>query len=647
MSRIVDTIRSRGPEEDPAPRPGGGRKGDPDVGAVQYFHVHDRETVARVLAGLERLPVRHLRTAISWCDWVSEGGEDWYEWVLPQLLERFDVLPCFLYTPPALGILPKTSSPPREPQLYGEFVEMVLRRYEGRFEHVELWNEPNNYIEWDWTIDPEWTIFAEMIGGAAERALRLGVKPVLGGMSPFDPNWLDLMFKRGALEHVHVIGVHGFPGTWEAVWEGWDAHIDRVLEVCERHGSKARIWVTECGFSTWAHDEFRQLTTLVELAEAPADRVYWYSVQDLAPERETLDGFHADERAYHFGLQRTNGEPKLIARVLADGGLAAVREMVDFATQRAGDEVARTLVTGGAGFIGTHLVDRLASEGRGVTVLDNLSRPGSEQRLRELKQRHGDLVQADVGDVRDVFALRRCLENCDGVFHLAATIPTDAPLAVPDDLDVNLRATVALLEEVRRLDAPPPVVFASSSVVYAPVGAFACAKQGADAYVLDYARTFGLRTCNLRLGAVYGPHQSGDEEHGWLGAMPRAVAEGAPVVVFGDGRDVRDLLYVDDAVEALIRAVATPAALTGAAFDVGGGERHGANMAELVELGRQRGDDVPRFQRLPWPQTEPSRYVSDCSAFTELTGWEPVVSIEDGFARVHAWISGEPATLLS
>jgi len=289
----------------------------------------------------------------------------------------------------------------------------------------------------------------------------------------------------------------------------------------------------------------------------------------------------------------------------------------------------------------------LASEGRPVTVLDNLSRPGSEQRLRELKQRHGDLVQADVGDVRDVFALRRCLENCDGVFHLAATIPTDAPLAVPDDLDVNLRATVALLEEVRRLDAPPPVVFASSSVVYAPVGPFACAKQGADAYVLDYARTFGLRTCNLRLGAVYGPHQSGDEEHGWLGAMPRAAAEGAPVVVFGDGRDVRDLLYVDDAVEALIRALATPAALTGAAFDVGGGERHAARMAELVELVRQLGDDAPRFQRLPWPQSEPSRYVSDCSAFTELTGWEPAVSIEDGFARVHAWISGEPATLLS
>jgi CDP-paratose 2-epimerase len=304
-------------------------------------------------------------------------------------------------------------------------------------------------------------------------------------------------------------------------------------------------------------------------------------------------------------------------------------------------------VTGGAGFIGTRLVERLASDGKAVTVLDNLSRPGSERRLRDLKRRFGDLVRAEVGDLRDVFALRRCLQHCDGVFHLAATIPTDAPLAVPDDLDVNLRATVMLLEEARRLDAPPPIVFASSSVVYAPSGPFACAKQAADAYVLDYARTFGLRTCNLRFGAVYGPHQSSDLEHGWLGALPAAAAEGSSVVVFGDGRDVRDLLYVDDAVDALVRALGAPAALEGAAFDVGGGDHHAATVAQLVELIERLGPKRPRFERLPWPQNEPSRYVSDNSAFTEATGWRPAVSIEDGFSRVQTWVSDEPAALLS
>src|SRR3954447_8562307 len=564
MSRIVDTIRSRGPEEDPAPPRGGGRQGDPVVGAVQYFHIHDRETVARVLAGLDGVPLKHLRTAISWCDWMSEGGEEWYEWLLPQLPQRLDLLPCFLYTPPELGILPKTSSPPREPQRYGEFVAMVLERYAGQFEHVELWNEPNNYIEWDWTIDPEWTIFAEMIGGAAARASKLGARPVLGGMSPFDPNWLDLMFKRGALEHIEVIGVHGFPGTWEAVWEGWDVHIDRVQEVCDRHESKADIWVTECGFSTWAHDEFRQLKTMVELAEAPAERVYWYSVQDLAPERETLDGFHADERAYHFGLQRTSGEAKLIARVLEVGGLPAVREMVEFATHPADDETKRTLITGGAGFIGSRLADRLASDGVPVTVLDNLSRSGSELRVRELKRRHGELMRIEVGDVRDVFALRRCLAHCDAVFHLAADAPGDALNSVSTDLDINLRGTINLLEEARRLDAPPPIVFASSSVVYDPTGPFASSKAAADQYVQAYARTFGMATCVLRLGAVYGPGQTGNEEQGWFGALALAAAQGRPAVVFGDGRDVRDLLYVEDAVNALICSLASQEALAGA-----------------------------------------------------------------------------------
>jgi CDP-paratose 2-epimerase len=176
VSRIVDTIRKEtaGPTEFEARADGPRRKGDPILGAVQYFHKGDRETVESVLEGLAGLPVKHLRTAISWCDWTLDGGEDWYRWLLPKLTEHFDVLPCFLYTPPALGIMPKTSSPPRDPQAYGEFVEMVLRRHEGEFPYVELWNEPNNYIEWDWTIDPEWTIFAEMIAGAARRASDVG-----------------------------------------------------------------------------------------------------------------------------------------------------------------------------------------------------------------------------------------------------------------------------------------------------------------------------------------------------------------------------------------------------------------------------------------------------------------------------------------
>jgi CDP-paratose 2-epimerase len=615
---------------------------------VQYFHLNDHDTVEQVLDGLSHLPVRNLRTAISWCDWVSEGGEEWYRWLLPRLTERFDVLPCFLYTPPALGMLPKTSSPPRDPEDYGRFVEMVLRRHEGDFTHVELWNEPNNYIEWDWTVDPEWTIFAEMIGGAARRAAGLGVQSVLGGMSPFDPNWLDLMFKRGALEHVDVIGVHGFPGTWEAVWEGWDVHIDRVQEVVERHGSGAAVWVTESGFSTWAHDEFRQLSTMVELAEAPADRVYWYSVQDLAPERETLDGFHCDERAYHFGLQRRTGAPKLLSRVLAGGGLDAVREMVEFGQAAAGRRDGngrRTLITGGAGFIGSSLADRLASDGLAVTLLDNLSQPGAENNLRRLKRAHGDLVRVEVGDVRDVFALRRCLAGSERVFHLAAQ-RAPAGAAALDDLEVNLRATVNMLEEARRMEPAPAIVFASTSLVYAPrdeglvsetsplgfESGYGCAKGAADQYVLDYARGFGLRTCVLRMSCIYGPGQTGREEQGWLGGLVLNALRGEAAALPGDGSELRDMLFVDDMVDAMLRVSATDAALAGRAFNVGGGPLNVATTDELIGLVEELRGERPEVVRTAWPDGEPTRYVSDLTEIAALTGWAPQVSLPLGLA---------------
>lgn len=540
MSRIVDTIRHEapGPDEGAGRRTGPQRTGDPDLGVVQYFHKGDHETVESVLNGLDDLRVTNLRTAISWCDWTLEGGEEWYGWLLPKLTERFDVLPCFLYTPPALGILPKTSSPPRDPQAYGEFVEMVLQRHAGDFPYVELWNEPNNYIEWDWTIDPEWTIFAEMIAGAAGRAAGLGVKSVLGGMSPFDPNWLDLMFKRGALEHVDVIGVHGFPGTWEAVWDGWDSHIGRVEEVVEAHDGGQRIWVTEAGFSTWAHDEFSQLTTLTGLAEAPAERVYWYSVEDLAPERETLDGFHCDERAYHFGLQRRGGVPKLVRRVLGERGLDGVREMVAFAAGHGGPTPQRpgALVTGGAGFIGAELTDRIASSGTPVTILDSLAQPGSEESARRLKQKHGDLVRLLVGDVRDVFAVRRALAHADRVFHLAAQVSPAQSVREPrTDLDINVQGTMNVLEEARLLPSPPAIVFASTSDVHELSSPHACSKAAAEHYVVDYACTFGLRTCALRIDTVEDRAEAGD----LVDALLRASTDERALT--GQALDVADL----------------------------------------------------------------------------------------------------------
>jgi CDP-paratose 2-epimerase len=678
MSRIVDTIRHEAPPE-PSAKPGARRerrKGDPTLGVVQYFHMGDHEGAERTLDALARLPITQLRTSISWCDWMRDGGEEWYAWLLPKLTAQASVLPCFLYTPPSLGILPKTSSPPRDPGAYGEFVETVLRRHLDQFPYVELWNEPNNYIEWDWTIDPEWKIFAEMIGGAARRVADVGSTAVLGGMSPFDPNWLDLMFKRRALEHVGVIGVHGFPGTWEAVWDGWDTHIARVQEVLERHDAAERpIWVTEAGYSTWSHNEFGQLETMVELTEAPAERVYWYSLEDLAPERDTLDGFHCDERAYHFGLRRHRDEDKLLGRVLAERGVRGVRELVRFSSHNGRPRRGSVLITGGAGFIGTNVADRLAGSGTPVTVLDSLVRPGVERNLRWLKRKHGSLVRVEVGDVRDVFAVRRAMESAERVFHLAAQVAVTTSLEQPrDDLGVNVQGTMNVLEEARRLSEPPAIAFTSTNKVYGRLtglelrrrgeryepadelirsrgiserrplefcSPYGCSKGAADQYVLDYAHTYGMRTCVFRMSCIYGPHQQGTEDQGWVAHFLLSALRGEPITVFGDGRQLRDLLYVGDLVDALLAASANEQALAGRAFNMGGGPKNSASVIEVVEKIGELLGATPAIEWDDWRIADQRYYVSDTSAFTKLTGWVPRVPVDSGLAALHQWLAGE------
>lgn len=675
MSRIVDTIRHGGRDGAPERRlTDRGRRGDLQLGAVAYFQIHDRAAVERVVSGLERVGIRHLRTAVSWADWHTEHGREWYAWLLPRLTSRFKVMPCVLYTPPSLGLLPKTSSPPRDPLAYAAFVEMLLAEYGDEFPHVELWNEPNNYIEWDWTIDPDWKIFGTMIAAAADRARQVGVVPVLGGMSPLDPNWLNLMFERGAMDAIGVVGIHGFPGTWEAVWEGWDATAQRVRDVLDAHRSNADIWITECGFSTWAHDEYRQLTELVDVAQAPVTRAYWYSAEDLDPTRSTLDGFHADERAYHFGLYRSDGTSKLAARVWSERGLEGLGEIARLGERRPRGVGGRkaALVTGGAGFVGTNLADRLASSGKPVVVLDSLARSGVDRNLSWLKQTHGDLVRVEVADLRDRFAIRRALDDCDQVFHLAAQVAVTTSLDDPQrDFAVNLQGTLNLLEEVRRLRDRPPLLFTSTNKVYGTLddvdvveadtryepidehvrrrgigearpldfsSPYGCSKGGADQYVLDYAKTYGLRTAVFRMSCIYGPHQFGTEDQGWVAHFLIQALRRAGVSIYGDGKQVRDILFVDDLVDALLLGIEHDDVMCGRAFNIGGGPSQTVSLLEVLDLISNLHGSTRDVAFRDWRVADQRYYVSDTTRFTHATGWRPQVGVEEGLEKLYRWL---------
>ena len=190
--------------------------GDMTPGFIQWFRVGEHDAADAAIASLEALGVQRLRTHLSWADYYGPGGRAWYTWMLKRFGSRFDLLPCIHYTPPNLSETGHSSGPPRDLRAFADFVDLVITEHGSAFDTVELWNEPNNLLDWDWRVDPNWLKFCTMVGAAAYWAKKRGKGVVLGGPCPTDMNWLRLMGERGLLGVVDAVGVHGFPGTWDS-----------------------------------------------------------------------------------------------------------------------------------------------------------------------------------------------------------------------------------------------------------------------------------------------------------------------------------------------------------------------------------------------------------------------------------------------
>ncbi|HZD86809.1 MAG TPA: NAD-dependent epimerase/dehydratase family protein [Gaiellaceae bacterium] len=333
------------------------------------------------------------------------------------------------------------------------------------------------------------------------------------------------------------------------------------------------------------------------------------------------------------------------------------------------------LITGGAGFVGTNLADRLLEQGRRVIVLDTLVRPGVERNLRWLQARHGDRLQALRADVRDVGPLREAVAAAESVFHLAAQVAVTTSLDEPlDDLDVNLCGTVALLEELRRLRRPVPLLFTSTNKVYGPLDdvelerkgdrwlprdevlrrrgvgeerplefrtPYGCSKGAADQYVVDYAKTFGLPATVFRMSCIYGSHQHGTEDQGWVAHFLRRARAGETITVYGDGAQVRDVLHVRDLVDAMLHVAAEPGRHAGCVYNVGGGPAAEISLLELLRLiGDLEGHDpIVEFAE---PRTgDQLWYVSDNSRLCAATEWRPTLGTAEGIADLHRWLVAE------
>ena len=332
------------------------------------------------------------------------------------------------------------------------------------------------------------------------------------------------------------------------------------------------------------------------------------------------------------------------------------------------------LITGGAGFVGTNLASRLVEEGRRVLVLDSLARPGVERNLHWLKAACGERLDYELADVRDATRLRAAVAGAEAVFHLAAQVAVTTSLEEPvDDFAVNLQATVALLEELRRLRRPVPLLYTSTNKVYGTLPEvrlvrvgdrwvphdrelrehgvseqqrldfctpYGCSKGAADQYVLDYAHMYGLPAVVFRMSCIYGPHQHGTEDQGWVAHFLLRALAGEPVTVYGDGAQVRDVLYVTDLVDAMLRAHEDVERLAGTPFNVGGGPANTLSLIELLRLIGELEDGEPAPTLAGERAGDQRWYVSDTSRLGQATGWRPTVDVAAGVGALHRWLVG-------
>jgi len=330
------------------------------------------------------------------------------------------------------------------------------------------------------------------------------------------------------------------------------------------------------------------------------------------------------------------------------------------------------LITGGAGFVGTNLAHRLLTQGRSVRLFDNLSRAGVEQNLRWLQDTHGDRVQFDEADVRDAAALKRAVRGVSQVFHLAAQVAVTTSLDDPlHDFEVNARGTLNLLEAIRACDAPPSLVYTSTNKVYGGLpdvalrvrgeryepedgdvwangvgearpldfhSPYGCSKGAADQYVIDYARTYGLPAAVFRMSCIYGPHQFGTEDQGWVAHFLIRALEGRPITLYGDGMQVRDILFVEDLVNAFLLAQANIGQISGQAFNIGGGPDNTISLLNLIAMIGETYGRKPDIHLDDWRPGDQRYYVSDTRKFQDATGWAVQTSVPRGIARLAAWL---------
>ncbi len=333
------------------------------------------------------------------------------------------------------------------------------------------------------------------------------------------------------------------------------------------------------------------------------------------------------------------------------------------------------LVTGGAGFIGSNYVDRLLTRGEQVTIFDNLSRAGATRNLEWLERKHGkDAFRLVIGDVRNQQAIQTTAQDADVILHLAAQVAVTTSVTDPrTDFEINALGTFNVLEAARLSRRQPAVLYASTNKVYGgmedvriverdgryayedyPYGVpetrpldfhspYGCSKGCGDQYVRDYARIYGLPSVVFRQSCIYGLRQFGIEDQGWAAWFVIAAIKGLPITIYGDGKQVRDILYISDLLDAYDLAIANIDHISGEVYNIGGGpdktisiwQEFGPMLEKLL------GKPIPATQG-DWRPGDQRVYVSDIRKAGRELGWTPKVGVEEGVQMLFEWVQANP-----
>jgi CDP-paratose 2-epimerase len=330
-------------------------------------------------------------------------------------------------------------------------------------------------------------------------------------------------------------------------------------------------------------------------------------------------------------------------------------------------------ITGGAGFIGANAAKHFLDRGYRVTILDDLSRRGVKANVDWLKSLNSDQLAIIVGSITNFDTVRQVTADADAILHLAAQVAVTTSVTNPrSDFEINCLGAFNVLEAARLSGRKPVTLYSSTNKVYGgmegvvveehasryayrdlPLGIpetfpldfhspYGCSKGSADQYFRDYARIYDLPTMVFRQSCIYGTRQFGNEDQGWVAHFIISAVLGRPLTIYGDGKQVRDLLFVEDLCELYRLAIEQPQTMSGQVYNVGGSANYSVSLLELVAmLEKLLGRKIkPAFG--DWRPGDQKIYVSDVRAVQKACGWQPRTSPEAGVGRLLDWVQANP-----